>query len=157
MAHEDLPAATAATDAVDLLAQAFPEGNPFLTYLGVRLTHMQGGRAELRLDINADHLNSWQVVHGGVTMTLLDVAMAMAGRSLDPDARSGVTVEMKTSFFQPAGAPGAHLVAKGLALHRSTTLCYCEGELWNGGRLVAKAMGTFKYLKAPRDGRAHGA
>lgn len=160
MAHNDSTAATApsgaATETVDLLPQAFPDGNPFLTFLGVRLTQMQGGRAELQLDINADHLNSWQVVHGGVTMTLLDVAMAMAGRSLDPDARSGITVEMKTSFFQPAGAPGAHLVAKGLALHRSTTMCYCEGELWNGDRLVAKAMGTFKYLKAPRGDRTPG-
>jgi hypothetical protein len=31
-------------------------------------------------------------------------------------------------------------------------MCFCEGELWNDDRMVAKAMGTFKFLKraAPR-------
>jgi acyl-coenzyme A thioesterase PaaI-like protein len=80
-------------------------------------------------------------------MTLLDVVMSMAGRSLDPDARAGVTVEMKTSFLQPGGHAGTRIIAKGKALHRSTSMCFCEGELWNGDKLVAKATGTFKYLK----------
>jgi acyl-CoA thioesterase len=48
------------------------------------------------LQLHARHLNSWNVAHGGVIMTLLDVAMAVAGRSLDPSAGGGVTVEMKT-------------------------------------------------------------
>jgi hypothetical protein len=26
-------------------------------------------------------------------------------------------------------------------------MCFCEGELWDGDKLVAKAMGTFKFLK----------
>jgi acyl-CoA thioesterase len=73
--------------------------------------------------------------------------MSMAGRSLDPAARAGVTIEMKTSFLQPAGQIGDWLVAKGYAVHRSATLCFCNGELWNGDRLVAQASGTFKYLK----------
>jgi uncharacterized protein (TIGR00369 family) len=92
-------------------------------------------------------MNSWQVAHGGVSMALLDVAMALAGRSLDPEAQAGVTVEMKTSFLQSGGKPGSRLVARGKAFHRSTTMCFCEAELWNGDKLVAKAMGTFKYLK----------
>jgi acyl-coenzyme A thioesterase PaaI-like protein len=54
---------------------------------------------------------------------------------------------MKTSFMQAAGMPGERLIAKGKTLHRSTTMCFCEGEVWNGDKLVAKAMGTFKYLK----------
>jgi acyl-CoA thioesterase len=99
-------------------------------------------------------MNSWHVTHGGVVMTLLDVVMSMAGRSLDPDARGGVTIEMKTSFMEPGGRAGGRIVARGHAFHRSRTMCFCEGELWDGERLVAKAMGTFKYLKrtdaAPR-------
>ncbi|MGZ3237837.1 MAG: PaaI family thioesterase, partial [Burkholderiaceae bacterium] len=42
---------------------------------------------------------------------------------------------------------GARIIAKGKAYHRSTTMCFCEGEIWHGDKLVAKAMGTFKYLK----------
>lgn len=125
----------------------FPIEIPFLNDLGVEFVSMEDGEAEIALNLSQRHMNSWHVTHGGVTMTLLDVVMSMAGRSLDPDARGGVTVEMKTSFMQPGGKPGGRITAKGKAIHRSTTMCFCDGELWDGDKLVAKAMGTFKYLK----------
>ncbi|HEY8609510.1 MAG TPA: PaaI family thioesterase [Noviherbaspirillum sp.] len=125
----------------------FPADIPFLHDLGVEFLGMADGEAQVALRLEERHMNSWTVTHGGVTMTLLDVAMALAGRSLQPDARGGVTVEMKTSFLQPCGKPGNRIIAKGKAFHRSTTMCFCEGEVWNGDQLVAKAMGTFKYLK----------
>jgi acyl-CoA thioesterase len=134
--------------------QPFPVDIPFLHELGVEFLAMGNGEAQVALNLEQRHMNSWHVTHGGVTMTLLDVVMSMAGRSLDPNARGGVTVEMKTSFLQPGGKPGGRIVAKGKAFHRSTTMCFCDGEVWNGDKLIAKAMGTFKYLKrldaAPR-------
>ena len=126
---------------------AFPVDIPFLREMGVEFLGMQGGEAQIALTLQDMHMNSWMVAHGGVTMTLLDVVMSLAGRSLEPQARAGVTVEMKTSFLQPGGVSGSRIVAKGKAFHRSTTMCFCEGEVWNGDKLVAKAMGTFKYLK----------
>lgn len=115
--------------------------------MGVEFLGMSNGEARVALTLEPRHLNSWNVAHGGVTMTLLDVVMSMAGRSLDPDARGGVTVEMKTSFMQPGGHAGNRIIATGKAFHRSTTMVFCEAELRNGDKLVAKAMGTFKYLK----------
>lgn len=125
----------------------FPVHIPFLHDLGVEFIDMADGEAQIALDLKERHLNSWHVAHGGVTMTMLDVVMSMAGRSLEPEARGGVTVEMKTSFLQPGGHEGGRLIAKGKALHRTTGMCFCEGELWNGDKLVAKSSGTFKYLK----------
>jgi uncharacterized protein (TIGR00369 family) len=138
--------------------QPFPNEIPFLHDLGVEFLRMADGRAEIALTLQPRHMNSWHVTHGGVVMTLLDVVMSMAGRSLDPDARGGITIEMKTSFMEPGGKAGGRIVAKGHAFHRSRTMCFCEGELWDGERMVAKAMGTFKFLKrpeaAPRPGHA---
>ena len=127
--------------------KAFPVDNPFLEELGVEFLQMADGEAQVALDLAPRHMNSWHVSHGGLTMTLLDVAMSLAGRSLYPDAKAAVTVDMNTSFVQPGGRPGGRLIAKGKAFHRSTTMCFCEGEVWNGDKLVAKSMGTFKYLK----------
>ena len=127
--------------------QAFPVEIPVLTDLGVEFLGMADGRAQIALDLSERHMNSWRVTHGGVIMTLLDVVMSLAGRSLDPESRAGVTVEMKTSFLQPAGSPGSRVIATGHAFHRSTTMCFCEAELHVNEKLVAKAMGTFKYLK----------
>ena len=138
---------------IQKLAKPFPAEIPFLAHLGAEFLGMENGHAEIALDLQTHHMNSWHVAHGGVTMTLLDVVMSMAGRSLEPTARGGVTVEMKTSFLQPAGSAGDRIVAKGNAFHRSTTMVFCDGEIWNGDKLVAKAMGTFKYIKRLDAGR----
>ncbi|MEC5217081.1 acyl-CoA thioesterase [Actimicrobium sp. GrIS 1.19] len=132
---------------IDSRPQPFPSEIPFLDDLGVEFLGMADGQAQVALTLTARHMNGWQVGHGGVTMTLLDVAMAMAGRSLEPTARGGVTIDMTTSFLQPAGQPGGRLIATGRACHRSTTLVFCEAEVRNGERVVAKAMGTFKFIK----------
>jgi len=122
---------------------------PFLRALGARLVRAEAGVAEIALTVRPDHENSWGFAHGGVVMTLLDVAMARAGRSLidseNDEPMAGVTVEMKTSFFRPATG---ELLARGKVLHRSTTMAYCEAELFNAkGQLLAKALGTFKFFQ----------
>jgi acyl-coenzyme A thioesterase PaaI-like protein len=54
---------------------------------------------------------------------------------------------MKTNFLQPANA-GTRLIASGHVFHRSSAMAYCEGEVRDtADRLIAKAMGTFKYRK----------
>jgi acyl-CoA thioesterase len=131
-------------------AIAFHNDIPFVQDLGIEIVSAGNGRAVVALDLAPRHLNSWSVAHGGVLMTLLDLAMAAAGRSLDPAAGGGVTVEMKTSFVQPANA-GTRLIASAHAFHRSSTMAFCEGEVRDTDeRLIAKAMGTFKYLKLQR-------
>ena len=122
---------------------------PFLRALGARLARVDSGVAEITLTVAPDHETSWGVAHGGVVMTLLDVAMARAGRTLldreGSEPMAAVTVEMKTSFFRPAVG---ELLARGKVLHRSTTMAYCEAELLDTkGQLVAKSLGTFKFLR----------
>ena len=66
---------------------------------------------------------------------------------MDPAAGGGVTVEMKTSFVQPANA-ATRLIASAQAFHRTNSLAFCDGEVRDtDGRLIAKAMGTFKYQR----------
>ena len=129
------------------ISPASPIVSPFLKDLGVEFLNMENGDASIALTLLPRHMNGWDATHGGVTMTLLDAVMSLSGRSLYPDTRGGVTVEMKTSFFQPGGISGQRLVAKGKVSHHTLTLCFCEGEIWSGEKLVAKAMGTFKYLR----------
>ena len=134
----------------------FPVSIPFVQQLGFTLHAIGDGEAELRLTVAEQHLNSWRVAHGGVVMTLLDVAMAHAARSVNlhqADLGPGVvTVEMKTSFMRPGEG---ELRAVGKLLHRSTTMAVCEGSVFGAdGKLCAHATGTFKYLKAlPTQGR----
>ena len=80
-------------------------------------------------------------------MTLLDVVMATAARSVDNDM-GVVTIEMKTSFMRPGKvADGQKLVAKGLLQHRTRSMAFTEGRVYDAdGQLCAMATGTFKYV-----------
>lgn len=140
------PAAVQAPGALDFGVEI-----PFVSHLGFTLHRMDSGHSELRYQARPEHLNSFGVTHGGATMALLDVAMAVAARS-DTPALGVVTIEMKTSFLQPAR--GA-LVARGQLLHRTGSMAYAEGALYDAeGRLCSHATGTFKYLhrRAEKEG-----
>jgi uncharacterized protein (TIGR00369 family) len=134
----------------------FPLRIPFVEALGLELWAFDAGQAELRVDLRQAHLNSWEVAHGGVLMTMLDVAMAMAARSLhrgSPDGGPGVaTLEMLSSFMRPAEGS---LVTHASVLERTTTLAFTEGRVLDAqGRLCAHATGTFKFLRGlPTGGR----
>jgi len=131
---------------------------PFVDLLGFELLKFEDGEAEIALTLREELCNSWSVAHGGVMMTLLDVAMAHAARS---PGRGGegqsngigvVTIEMKTSFMRPGLG---RLLAKGRRVHATASLAFCEASIVDDkGMLVAQASGTFKYLKGlPAGGR----
>lgn len=131
---------------------------PFVAHLGFELLRMEGGEAEIRFAAAPEHLNSFNVVHGGASMTLLDVAMAHAARSVlvGPEADMGVvTIEMKTSFMAAARREPGPLLATGRLLHRTATMAFTEGRVVDAqGKLCAHATGTFKYVRRlPTGGR----
>jgi len=117
---------------------------PFVEHLGFTLERFEGGESELHYEPQPEHLNSFDVTHGGASMTLMDVAMATAARSVQPDM-GVVTIEMKTSFMQAARGK---LTAKGRLIHRTATLAFTEATIFDAeGRVCTHATGTFKYVK----------
>ncbi|MGA0611018.1 PaaI family thioesterase [Caldimonas sp. KR1-144] len=128
----------------------FPVVIPFVEELGFELVRFENGSSEIVLDTETRHQNSFKVVHGGVSMTLLDVAMAHAARSMNgepPGSGPGVvTIEMKTSFMRPGTG---RLRCIGRLLHRTATMAFCDGEILDEqGQRIAHATGTFKYARA---------
>ena len=118
---------------------------PFLKLLGVRLISAEMGKGEILLALKPEHTNTWDVAHGGVLLTLMDVAMAVAARSSDPGDRSVVTVEMKNNFMQAANGI---LRVKADTVRRTATMAFCEAKLYNDqGEVCCMATGTFQYLK----------
>ncbi len=146
------------------MALQFPVHIPFIEQLGFELLRLGGGEAEIAVALREEHFNSFRVAHGGLTMTLLDVVMAHAARSVNMTAPGEggtspvdhgpgvVTIEMKTSFMRPGQG---RLRGTGRLLHRSAALAFCEGSVFGeDGALCAHATATFKYLRAlPTDRR----
>ena len=131
---------------------------PFVDMLGFELIAFDAGHAEMALDLRDELTNSWSVVHGGVSMTLLDVVMAHAARSPNQPGHTespGVlTVEMKTTFMRPGVG---RLLGRGHLIHRTASMAFCEGTIVNSaGLVIAQATGTFKYVRAlPAGAKKH--
>ncbi|HZY18540.1 MAG TPA: PaaI family thioesterase [Ramlibacter sp.] len=117
---------------------------PFVEHLGFQLEKMEDGESRLAFEARPEHLNSFNVTHGGAVMTLMDVTMAVAARSVDREM-GVVTIEMKTSFMQPARG---RLSGVGRLMHRTATMAFTEATIFDeAGRACAHATGTFKYVK----------
>lgn len=114
---------------------------PFASLLGIGLRSQGDGRAVVEVELRPELENSFDTAHGGVIMTLLDIAMAIAARSRDPKAVGAITVEMKASFID---ACEGVLVAEGHCLKLGKSVAFCEGEARDAkGSLVARASGTY--------------
>src|SRR5207302_10878513 len=106
------------------IARALGRKIPFASHLGVRLVEQGGGRAVLEVELLPELLNSFGSAHGGVLMTLLDIAMAVAARALDPKAVGAITVEMKTTFI---GTCERKLAAERRCIHFGRSAAFCDG------------------------------
>lgn len=135
----DKPAESPATDTSALFAKV-----AFNRLLDLRREFAEDGVARLTLQARPELTNNFQVLHGGVIMTMLDGVMSSAALSKSGFTRAVVTIDMSTSFIKPARG---RLVAHGQAVGGGRSVCFCEARIEDeAGELVAKAMGTFKYV-----------
>lgn len=116
----------------------------FNRLLDLRRELAEGGVARLVLQARPELTNNHLAVHGGVVMTMLDGAMSSAALSKSGFTRAVVTIDMSTSFIKPARG---RLVAHAKTVGGGQSICFCEAHIEDeGGDLVARALGTFKYV-----------
>ena len=119
-----------------------PQG--FAPYLGVAIDELEDGVARLSLPLRPEHANRQGIAHGGVIMTLLDVALCSAALTQHPEARGVLTVTMSTSFIGPGRV---RLLAEGRVLRPGRATIFTEAKVRNeDGSLVASAIATVRAL-----------
>jgi acyl-coenzyme A thioesterase 13 len=104
------------------------------------------------LDIQPQHLNRNNLLHGGFVAMLLDIACGYAASlHYDPDNLALVlTVSLSTQYIAPAR--GGRVTATGRVSGGGKSLCHANGELRDSdGALIATATGVFKRIaKGPK-------
>ena len=124
----------------------------FSRLLGFKLMRLAEGEAEFRCDIGPEHLNVAGIVHGGVLLSLLDLAAGGSGR-WSPAAGfvPCVTVNLGVEFC--GAARGPYLIAKGHVVSRSRRMFFSRSEvLGPDGAVLAIGSSSHKLMEA----RSHG-
>jgi uncharacterized protein (TIGR00369 family) len=130
-------------------AREYQKRIPFLSHLKILTETLDKGTARLSLPVEQHLTNSLGTVHGGVIMSLLDVALCTAARTLHPESVGVITISMSTSFID-AGS-GARLYADARVLKDGRSMSFVEAEAKNeDGALVAKAVATVRVLHKER-------
>ncbi len=133
-------------------ARGYQKKIPFLQHLKIMTDALGEGTARLSLPIEPHLTNSLGTAHGGVIMSLLDVALCTAARTLHPESVGVITISLSASFI--GGASGARLYADARVLKDARTMSFVEAEAKNeDGSLVAKAVATVRVRLKEKGGK----
>lgn len=119
----------------------------FNHYVGpfYRLPDDDDGRVRRFAIVVADkHMNAAGTVHGGVLMTLADMAMGQTAR-LATGAKGGSTVSLNCDFVGP-GRLGDIVEARVRVSRQARTMLFLSAELVAGDRLLLVANGLWKVI-----------
>lgn len=114
-----------------------------LEHLGIVERRVGPGHVVCSLTTDERHQNIQGVVHGSVTMAVLDTSMGHALDSLLAPGEFCSTTQFSIQFLR-AVRPGEALEAEGRVTHRGQRIAYLEGDCRNAaGDLIARAHGTW--------------
>jgi len=126
-------------------AREYQKRIPLIQHLRIHTDALGKGSARLSVALEANLMSSMGNVHGGVIMSLLDVALCTAARTLHPESVGVITINMTTSFIQAGNS--AKLYADARVLKDGRSMSFVEGEAKNeDGSLVAKAVATVRVI-----------
>lgn len=114
---------------------------PMAQAMGLVGHSMGNDCAVVEMPFNEVFANSRGDVSGGAITTVLDLALAAAVRSHDPEGFSVSTVELSTHFLASCASP---FMVHARCTRRGKRICFAQGEARDPeDRVVATASGVF--------------
>lgn len=112
--------------------------------LGEMLVRVEGDKCRLRMFPERKHTNLQNMIHGAITLSLIDVSLFAAMRTLTGgDAGPAVTLELSTHFIG-AGLPDRPLDAVVEVLRETGRMLFMRGEVVQDDHLVAAFSGMIR-------------
>ena len=119
---------------------------PFYNHLGIHLTRLGTGRAEIRIKVTKRLTQDAGVAHGGVAAALIDSAVGLALCTMLDAEEFITTVELKVNFTAPAQL--GLLKASGQIIHKGKRIAVGDAEVKDQKRrLIAKGLVTYMIMK----------
>lgn len=127
-------------------AKQFISALPHARALGMRLTDMGGGTAEIEMDYDTRFVGDPEtgVIHGGAVSALMDTCCGAAAMSHPDNPGATATIDLRIDYMRPA-TPGQMIRARAECYHITRSVAFVRATTLDddGDRPVAMATGTF--------------
>ena len=115
---------------------------PFAKLIGMRLADLRSGEATLTMEMRDDLQQPSGVLHGGVTATLIDTAMAFAMRTLIPVDQNTATIDLTVHYLRPHVEGKVECIAK--VVRAGKRIFTISADVFGAeGKLIATAISTY--------------
>ena len=112
--------------------------------MGELITRVEGNKCRLRMFPERKHTNLQEMIHGAITLSLIDISLFSAMRTLTTgDPGPAVTLELSTQFIG-AGKPGEPLDSVVEIVRETGRLLFLRGEVVQEDHLVAAFSGMVR-------------
>lgn len=120
---------------------------PITTTLGgqIQTVDLEAGTLESTYLATPAFLNPAGQVQGGMLCAMLDDVTAFLVTATLADREFCATLNLNVSFLRPARA--GRLEGRSQLVRRGKEVCNVNGELWQGGKLVASAVATCMVVR----------
>lgn len=136
------------TEEQKLRAAASLDGLAFARLIGMKLVDIRPNEAVIKIDMRDDLRQPSGVLHGGVTATLIDTAMAFAVRTHVAESEATATIDLTVHYLRPHISGAATCTAK--IVRAGKRIFTVSADVENEeGKLIATGLST--YTKIPRN------
>ena len=104
---------------------------------------LEDGQHHFVMQADARHCNRQGIVHGGLMMTMIDLALAATAKQVLTDRY--VTISLNSEFIA-AGNYGEIIEAKCELVRRTRSLAFVRGSVFVGERVLLTASAVFKRI-----------
>ncbi|SEK76942.1 uncharacterized domain 1-containing protein [Roseovarius azorensis] len=134
------------SDQKSKIAKQFMEAIPHSRALGMRLTHVSEGRADIEMDYDARFIGDPEtgVIHGGAISALMDTCCGAAAMSHPASPGGTATIDLRIDYMRPA-TPGQMIRAHAECYHITRSVAFVRARATDDDDTlpVATATGTF--------------
>ena len=118
---------------------------PFVKLMGMRLADIRPNEAVIKIEIRDDLRQPSGVLHGGVTATIIDTAMAFAVRTHLEDDEYTATIDLTVHYIRPHTTGSVTCTAR--VVRAGKRIFTVSADVENEeGKLIATGLSTYTRL-----------
>lgn len=127
-------------------AQSVISELPFAKLMGMRLVEMKPDEATIELAMRDDLRQPSGILHGGVTATLIDTAMAFAVRTRVAPETATATIDLTVHYLRPHIEGPIVCTAKVVRAGRRIFSVSADVFSQENGKLIATGLSTYTII-----------